>query len=279
MAVSSRAVSPARSENPGKFYEPNHNAISREPANSDERYKFDTYTQHVLKKGQTTKAYEDEAKRRFIEEPANMKLLVVVSKLLTGFDAPSCTYIYLDNELRDHNLFQAICRTNRLDGDDKDYGYIVDFKEQFGKVQEAIAVYSSDELDTESGNGGSNNVELKDWLKEGRKQLDGARETLHYLCEPVPAPREIEQFLRYFCGDASDPNALGETEPLRVSFNKSVANFVRAFADLAQNLTEAGYSDADVAALRRNVNPTAISAGLSRSTPGRSWILSPTRPT
>ena len=51
-------------------YEPNHNAISRELANSDERYKFDTYTQHVLKKGQTTKQYEDEAKRRFIEEPA-----------------------------------------------------------------------------------------------------------------------------------------------------------------------------------------------------------------
>ena len=58
-----------------------------------------------------------------------MKLLIVVGKLLTGFDAPSCTYIYLDNELRDHNLFQAICRTNRLDGDDKDYGHIVDFKE------------------------------------------------------------------------------------------------------------------------------------------------------
>src|SRR5450759_136671 len=73
-------------------YEPNHNAISREPANSDERYKFDTYTKHVLKSGQTTKAYEDEAKRRFIEEPANLKLLIVVSKLLTGFDAPSCTY-------------------------------------------------------------------------------------------------------------------------------------------------------------------------------------------
>ena len=103
-------------------YEPNHNAISREPADGDERYKFDTYTHHVLKPGQTTKQYEDEAKRRFIEEPANLKLLIVVSKLLTGFDAPSCTYIYLDNELRDHNLFQAICRTNRLDGDDKDYG-------------------------------------------------------------------------------------------------------------------------------------------------------------
>ena len=225
-------------------YEPNQNAISREPANSDERYKFDTYTQHVLKKGQTTKQYEDEAKRRFIEEPANMKLLIVVSKLLTGFDAPSCTYIYLDNELRDHNLFQAICRTNRLDGDDKDYGHIIDFKELFGEVQEALAVYSSDELDTDPGNGGDNNVHLKDWLDEGKKKLDETREALRYLCEPVALPREVEQFLHYFFGDAANPNALNETEALRMSFYKAVAVFVRAYAAIAQDLTDAGYSDA-----------------------------------
>jgi len=235
-------------------YEPNHNAISREPANSDERYKFDTYTKHVLKPDQTTKAYEDETKRRFIEEPANLKLLIVVSKLLTGFDAPSCTYIYLDNELHDHNLFQAICRTNRLDGDDKDYGHIVDFKELFKDVQEAIAVYSSDELDIDQGNGGTNNVELKDWLKEGRKRLDAAREALRYLCEPVPLPREVEQFLHYFCGDAANPKALTETEPLRISFYKSVATFVRAYADIASNLAEAGYSEAGAAALQKEVD-------------------------
>jgi type I restriction enzyme R subunit len=234
-------------------YEPNHNAISREPANGDERYKFDTYTKHVLKSGQTTKAYEDETKRRFIEEPANLKLLIVVSKLLTGFDAPSCTYIYFDNELHDHNLFQAICRTNRLDGADKDYGYIVDFKELFKDVQEAIAVYSSDELDVDEGNGGSNNIELKDWLKEGRKQLDAGREALHYLCVPVPQPREMEQFLRYFCGDAANPQALVETEPLRISFYKSVSTFVRAYADIAQNLTEAGYTTAQVEDLQKAV--------------------------
>jgi type I restriction enzyme R subunit len=234
-------------------YEPNHNAISREPPSSDERYKFDTYTKHVLGQGQSTRQYEDEAKRRFIEEPANMKLLIVVSKLLTGFDAPSCTYIYLDNELRDHNLFQAICRTNRLDGDDKDYGHIVDFKELFGEVQEAIAVYSSDELDTDPGNGGDNNVHLKNWLDEGRKKLDEAREALRYLCEPVALPREVEQFLHYFCGDARNPNALDETEALRISFYKAVAVLVRAFAAIAQDLADAGYSDADAAALQKDV--------------------------
>lgn len=230
-------------------YEPNHNAISREPPNSDERYKFDTYTLHVLKNGQTTKKYEDEVKLRFIKEPANCKLLIVVSKLLTGFDAPSCSYIYLDNQLRDHNLFQAICRTNRLDGDDKDYGHIVDFKELFGDVQQAIAVYSSDELDIGQGDGGDNNVHLKDWLKEGRAKLDAAREALKYLCEPVPAPREVEQYLHYFCGEANDPNALNDTEALRISLYKSVATFVRAFAAISQDLDEAGYSAAEITSL------------------------------
>jgi type I restriction enzyme R subunit len=233
-------------------YEPNHNAISREPAHSDERYKYDTYTQYVLKNGQSTKQYEDEAKRRFIEEPANCKLLIVVSKLLTGFDAPSCTYIYLDNELHDHNLFQAICRTNRLDGDDKDYGHIVDFKELFGDVQHAIAVYNSDELDLEDG-GEENNVKLKNWLEEGKNKLDAAREALKYLCEPVPRPREVEQYLLYFCGNANDPNALNDTEALRISFYKSVATFVRAFADISQDLTEAGYSNTEINTLRNEV--------------------------
>ena len=231
-------------------YEPNPTVISREPSNSDERYKFDTYTRHVLRDGRTTKQYEDEIKRRFIKEPANCKLLIVVSKLLTGFDAPTCTYIYLDNQMRDHNLFQAICRTNRLDGEDKPYGHIVDFKELFDEVQNSIAVYTSEELDTETC-GGDSNVILKDWLKEGRKKLEEAREALRYLCEPVAQPREQEQYLRYFCGDASDAHALEQTEPLRIAYYKATATLLRAYADIAQNLEKAGYSEAEIAELER----------------------------
>ena len=256
-------------------YEPNHNAISREPANSDERFKFDTYTKHVLKAGQTTKQYEDETKRRFIEEPANMKLLIVVSKLLTGFDAPSCSFIYLDNELHDHNLFQAICRTNRLDGEDKDYGYIVDFKELFGDVQHAIAVYSSDELDIDEGGGGDNNVSIKNWLEEGKKHLDETREALRYLCDPVLAPREIEQFLRYFCGNAADPNALTDTEALRVAFYKAVATFVRAFAAVAQHLEEAGYSDAEATAIQKEVEFYSDVRGATKKHSGEELDIKP----
>jgi type I restriction enzyme, R subunit len=232
-------------------YVPDPNLISREPPGSDERYKFDTYTRQVLTPGQATKAYEDEMKRRFLKEPANCRLLIVVSKLLTGFDAPSCTYLYLDQELRDHNLFQAICRTNRLDGEDKEYGHIVDYKELFQNVQQAIAVYTSDELDVDE-QGETGNVLLKDWRTEGRARLDLAWQDLQYLCEPVPAPKTHEAFIRYFCGDVLDHEALTQTEPLRIGFYKSTAGFLRAYGEVAAHLSDLGYPPGDVARLHQD---------------------------
>ena len=235
-------------------YQPNHNAISRESIGGDERYKFDTYVNDVLKdEYQSTEKYEEEIKRRFIYEPANCKLLIVVSKLLTGFDAPTCSYIYLDNELRDHNLFQAICRTNRLDGEDKEYGHIVDFKKLFGNVQEAIAVYSSDELDIDGADDDGNNIVIKDRLADCKSRLDDAREELKYLCDPVLPPKEIEQYILYFCGSAAQEDSLKDTEVIRQSFYKAVAKFVRAFAEISQELPEAGYSQSEVETLNKEV--------------------------
>ena len=77
------------------------------------------------------KQFEQEVKKRFIEQPNQMKLLIVVDKLLTGFDAPPATYLYIDKKMQDHSLFQAICRVNRLHTEDKEYGYIIDYKELF----------------------------------------------------------------------------------------------------------------------------------------------------
>ena len=111
-----------------------------------------------------TETYEVQAKALFTKEPAHMKLLVVVDKLLTGFDAPPCTYLYIDKSMQDHGLFQAICRVNRLDGEDKDFGYIVDYKDLFKKVENAIAVYSS-ELD-HSAIGPAPEISLQDRLKK-----------------------------------------------------------------------------------------------------------------
>ena len=92
---------------------------------------------------QTVEVFETEAKRKFIEEPAQMKLLIVVDKLLTGFDAPPCTYLYIDKSMQDHGLFQAICRVNRLYDGEKDFGYIVDYKQLFGDLATALNKYTS----------------------------------------------------------------------------------------------------------------------------------------
>lgn len=232
-------------------YEPNHNNISREPANSDERLKYDVYTKYVLKNFQTTEKYEENIKKQFINEPANTKLLIVVSKLLTGFDAPSCTYIYLDNVLRDHNLFQAICRTNRIDGDDKNYGYVVDFKNLYENIRGAISIYNSDELDDDD-NSVNNNIDIKNNIKESRKQLDLSREILLTLCESVLKPREAEQYFQYFCGDASNPEALLNTESLRISFYKGVSSFVRAYSEITL-LSELGYLDEEINKINKEV--------------------------
>jgi type I restriction enzyme R subunit len=108
-------------------------------------------------------------------------------------------------------------------------------------------------LDIDQGSGGDNNVVVKDWLEEGRKHLDDTREALRFLCEPVETPKEVEQFLHYFCGDAGDPHALTDTEALRIAFYKAVAAFVRAYAALAQSMEEAGYSPAEAAAIPHEV--------------------------
>ena len=87
--------------------------------------------------------FEKAVKKKFIEEPGQMKLLIVVDKLLTGFDAPPATYLYIDKQMRDHGLFQAICRVNRLDGEDKEYGYIIDYKDLFKSLEGAVQDYTS----------------------------------------------------------------------------------------------------------------------------------------
>jgi len=147
-----------------------------------------------------TESYEDWAKNKFTNEPANMKLLIVVSKLLTGFDAPSCTYLYIDKSMQDHGLFQAICRVNRLDGDDKQFGYIVDYKDLFKKVENAISVYTSD-LDYDNFEAKDIDILLKDRLEAGKERLDNALEEIALLCEPVEAPKDTMAYIRYFCGN------------------------------------------------------------------------------
>jgi type I restriction enzyme, R subunit len=215
---------------------------------SDKQFIYNTYTELlqgvVAKPGMTkTETYEEQVKAQFIKAPAQMKLLVVVDKLLTGFDAPPCTYLYIDKSMQDHGLFQAICRTNRLDGDDKDFGHIVDYKDLFKKVENAIAVYTS-ELDASAG-GAEPEVMLKDRLALGRERLDDALETLALLCEPVQPPQGDLEHIHYFCGNSEIAAELKEHEPQRAALYKAVVALLRAYGNIADELEAAGYGAAD----------------------------------
>jgi type I restriction enzyme R subunit len=202
-----------------------------------------------------TEIYEERAKKLFKVQPANMKLLVVVDKLLTGFDAPSCTYLYIDKRMQDHGLFQAICRTNRLDGDDKEFGYIVDYKDLFNNVNQALKDYTvyTSELD-EDDTGGDSQILMKDRLAKGRERLDNALEALALICEPVDPPKGELEHIHYFCGNTEIPDELSERETLRVALYKATAMLVRAYSGIADELESAGYSGTDIGRIRRELD-------------------------
>ena len=197
--------------------------------------------------------FEQEVKKLFIEKPAEMKLLIVVDKLLTGFDAPPVTYLYIDRNMQDHGLFQAICRVNRLDGEDKEFGYIVDYKDLFGSLKQAIADYTGEAFE----NFDAEDVKglMKDRLQKGKERLEETREAVKGLCEPVVPPRDSADYIRFFCGEES-----GNAEQLKVNAQKRVnlykftADFVRAYANLANEMNEAGYSSAETQEIKDEVN-------------------------
>ncbi|MHB8585928.1 MAG: type I restriction endonuclease subunit R [Thermoplasmatota archaeon] len=201
--------------------------------------------------------FEKLVKQRFIKEPGQMKLLIVVDKLLTGFDAPPATYLYIDKKMRDHGLFQAICRVNRLDpadeqeGDVKEYGYIVDYKDLFESLEESVQDYTTGAFDgfDPKDVGGL----LKSRLDRGRERLDELREAINVLCEPVEPPRDSLSYKRYFCGSEATEAALKDTEPKRVALYKVAGSFFRAYTSLANEMEEAGYSGPQAAAIRAEV--------------------------
>lgn len=196
--------------------------------------------------------FEKDVKKRFIEQPGQMKLLIVVDKLLTGFDAPPATYLYIDKQMQDHGLFQAICRVNRLHGEDKEYGYIIDYKDLFKSLEKSIKDYTSEAFDgfDEADVAGL----LKDRLEKGRERLEELREAIKALCEPVPPPQDQEAHLKFFCGTSDEPDSIKENEPKRVTLYKLTASLIRAYANLANEMQDAGYSETETQAIKAEVS-------------------------
>ncbi|MEP7321596.1 MAG: HsdR family type I site-specific deoxyribonuclease [Saprospiraceae bacterium] len=210
---------------------------------------FNEDAETALKK---VELFEKEVKKKFVDEPAQMKLLIVVNKLLTGFDAPSATYLYIDKNLRDHGLFQAVCRVNRLDGDDKDYGYIIDYMDLFQSLEDAFYDYTTEALDGYA----KEDIEglLKNRLEKGRERLDEALEVIKALCEPVDEPKDTLAHIRYFCGkNTANPDDLMDTEPRRVALYTLTIALIRAYANIADEMKEAGYSDKETEHIKEDI--------------------------
>ncbi len=243
-------------------YNPSHRDVVTEDtgANTDteKEYIYHLYNrilEHVAADGGKSKSetYEDLSKALFLKQPASMKLLIVVAKLLTGFDAPSCSFIYLDKDMKDHGLFQAICRVNRLDTEDKEFGYIVDYKQLFPKVQDAVSVYTS-ELEYDHFKPEDCEILLKDRLANARERLENALEELALVVENVPSPKSDLDYIRFFCGNPENPDDLKAHEARRTALYRHTVSMIRAFANISGEMQEAGYSELEIQHIRKTID-------------------------
>ena len=235
-------------------YVPNINDIKKQYSGDDdipdELLQYQIYQQMLA--GKPVEVFEDEAKKRFVEEPGQMKLLIVVDKLLTGFDAPSATYLYIDKHMQDHGLFQAICRVNRVDDEDKEYGFVIDYKDLFFKLDKAVMDYTSgafDNFDPEDVSG-----LLTDRLTKAKEHLLEVLESVKALCEPVEPPKSEKDYIRYFCGNPDNAEDLENNEAKRLLLYKTTASLVRAYSEIASEMAEAGFSDEETAGIVKDIS-------------------------
>lgn len=215
---------------------------------SEDEYKYRIYKE-MTDGHKNVSAFEAYAKKEFIDHPKNMRLLIVVDKLLTGFDAPSACVLYIDKHMENHNLFQAICRVNRVDGDDKEYGYIVDYQNLFECISGAIGDYTSDG----AALSGYDKEDIEGYIKEKnkacRKDLEEAKERVEALLELVH-PQTREGFFRYFVYDDNAPEEemdkqLDDNAEKRSKLYKYVRRYLNCYANLANSLEDMGYNEAE----------------------------------
>ena len=147
---------------------------------------------------------EDEYNRQIIEAfkgSGDPEILIVVSKLLTGFDAPRNTVLYVCKSLKEHNLLQAIARVNRLfdaeDGAPKEFGFIIDYEGLLGELDKALTTYSAFEGYDAADVAGT----VHDVREEIRK-LPQLHDQLWDLFKPVKNKKDMEQFEQFLADEA-----------------------------------------------------------------------------
>lgn len=245
-------------------YDPQPNDIKNDATDptktTEAKYKYNMAIQSFADAGlpenkRNAEHYEEWAKEQFLQSPARMKLLIVVNKLLTGFDAPSATVLYIDNEIQDHTLFQAVCRVNRLGSDiktdddkviktHKEFGLIVDFKNLFNSIKETVTKFNGgkgfsglDEVDID-GLLDSAVSKRKTRLINATKAYQGLKsiwENKELLC--------MEQLAEYYVTDFPHDPATARREVLY----SITGGMVAAYNNLSDHFSKTGFSDEQIA--------------------------------
>jgi len=123
----------------------------------------------------------------------------------------------------------------------------------FKKVENAVTVYTS-ELDYDAFSKEEVDVILKDRLEKGKERLDKALEEMALLCEPVQPPKDSLAYIHYFCGNPENKEDLEATETKRMALYKQTVALIRAYANIAAELGEAGYSQPEIDDIKKKVN-------------------------
>lgn len=246
-------------------YEPTDYDSRKKTANPNieqtEKLKHDLALQSFKDAGQAdASSYEKWAKAEFIHKPGRLKLIIVVDKLLTGFDAPCATYLYIDKDMKDHNLFQAICRVNRLGVDVKDdlnavvkthkeWGKIIDFKHLFKKISDAVTNFN----DENGGLGGYDPTDvdglLTEYVEKGKRKLHDSQEAYDSLKASWHSMSRDELVDSYL----SDTDGIPAKERRQFLYKITTA-LVVAYSNMADYLGKAGFSSDEADAIHQKAS-------------------------
>ena len=170
------------------------------------------FWEKMMKRFDNADDYEDTLKNQFHD--GEIDILIVCSKLLTGYDAPLTQVLYIDKELKDHGLLQAIARTNRL-SEGKDFGLIVDYRGLIEKLDSAMEIYSGSGLEN------FDTDDIKGVVVDVMAYVASLRETysqLNDIFAPVRNKRDVEEI-----------EILLANEEIREKFYNALCRFGRVF--------------------------------------------------
>lgn len=190
--------------------------------------------------------YEDAIKNKFID--GEIDILIVCSKLLTGFDAPLTQVLYIDKELKEHGLLQAIARTNRL-CEGKDFGLIVDYRGLIKKLDDALEVYSGAGLDS------FDEDDIKGVVVDVMSCLAKLRDTYSQLNDIFKTIKNKE--------DTEEIEVYLDDNEIRAKFYNDLCSFGRALSMVVNS--ETAYNAIDKAELKKYKDQFAFFAKVRRS--------------